>query len=389
MEVINWRTTVTGLLASASLVLVGCGSDRVGGVTSPSTVNARTVSAATSNLVVAFDHGNDGDEVEGEAPVTSLVAGTSCPTLSFMIGSLKVSVTSATQFERGTCATIQPGVILEVKGTKVGTAVTATKIEFESVAPPTPPTTPPGPTPPATQPVEGEGMVTGLTAGTACPTLQFTVSTFTVKLTATTTFEHGVCTDIKVGVMLEVTGTMDTATHTVTASKVELKNENEGENEPAEGDGVVTSLVTGTSCPTLQFMVGTFLIKLDANTVFDKGTCADIQVGMKVHVKGGMNRTTSSVLATRIAVQTDNGGPGKPDHPVIEGDAHVTSLMSGTACPTLTFRVDEWTVMVDATTTFVAGTCADIKPGRHVGVKGVITAEHTVQASFIVVKSDD
>src|SRR5262249_39206684 len=161
----------TGLLASASLLAAGCGSDRAGGVTAPSTITAPALSAAaTSNRVVAFDHGDDGDEVDGEAPVTSLVAGTSCPTLSFMIGSFKISVTAATQYERGTCADIKPGATLEVKGTKTGTNIAATKIEFEALAPTTPgtpPTTPPGTTP-APRPIEGEGVVTGVTAGSAC-----------------------------------------------------------------------------------------------------------------------------------------------------------------------------------------------------------------------------
>src|SRR5262249_6547594 len=80
-----WRSVVTGLVVSGSLLLVACGSDHGGGVTAPSSVTAPAVSAATTNRIVAFDHGGgDGDEVEGEAPVTSLVAGTSCPTLSFM-----------------------------------------------------------------------------------------------------------------------------------------------------------------------------------------------------------------------------------------------------------------------------------------------------------------
>jgi Domain of unknown function (DUF5666) len=396
MRVNNCRTTVTGLLASASLLLVGCGSDRVGGVTAPSTITAPAAVAATTNRVVAFDHGNDGDEVDGEAPVTSLVTGTSCPSLSFMIGDFKISVTSATQFEHGTCADIKPGARLEVKGTKTGTNIAATKIEFKEGAPttpvtPTPPgttppgTTPPGTTPPATQPVEGEGVVTSLTAGTACPTLQFQVGTFSVKLTATTVFERGVCTDIKVGVKLEVKGTMDTATRTITASKVEFDNENENENEPADGEGVVTSLVATTSCPTLQFMIGTFLIKVDASTVFDKGSCADIKVGTTVHVKGGMNRTTSSVLATRIAVQTDNRGPGGPE---AEGEARVTSLVSGTGCPTLTFRIEEWTVSVNGSTVFTGGTCANIAAGKKLAVKGNVTAEHTVLATSVTFKND-
>jgi hypothetical protein len=278
----------------------------VGGVTAPSTITAPAVAATTTNRVVAFDHGDDGDEVDGEAPVTSLVAGTSCPSLGFMIGDFKISVTSATRFEGGTCADIKPGARLEVQGIKTGTNIAASKIEFEQLAPTTPPGTPT--TPPATQPVEGEGTVTSVTAGSACP--------------------------------------------------------------------------------ALQFQVGTFSVKVDATTIFERGTCADIKVGMKVHVKGGMNRTTSSVLATRIAVQTDNSGPGHPDHPVIEGEARVTSLMSGTSCPALTFQIEEWTVSVDASTAFVSGTCASIKPGTKLGVKGVITAEHTVLASSIVVKND-
>jgi hypothetical protein len=376
MVVNNWRTTVTGLLASASL-LVGCGSDRVGGVTSPSAVTAPAVSAATTNRVVAFDHGNDGEEVDGEAPVTSLVAGTSCPSLTFMIGDFKISVTSATQFEHGTCADIKPGARLEVKGMKTGTSIAATKIDFKEGAPTTPVT------PPATEPVEGEGVVTSLTAGTACPTLQFQVGTFAVKLDATTAFERGVCADVKVGVKLEVKGTMDTTSRTITASKVEFKNENQNENEPAEGEGIVTSLVATTSCPTLQFMIGTFLIRVDANTVFDKGSCADIKVGTRVHVKGGMNTTTSSVLATRITVQTES-----PGHPEAEGEARVTSLMSGTTCPTLTFKIEEWTVSVDGSTVFTGGTCAGIAAGTKLGVKGIVTAEHTVLATRITFKND-
>src|SRR5262249_61933713 len=128
-------------------------------------------------------------------------------------------------------------------------------------SPRTPRATRAGTTPPTTESVEGEAPVSAVAAGTACPTRQFTVSSFAVNLTATTMFEHGACADVKVGATLEVTGMMDTATRTITASKVEFKNENENENEPAEGDGIVTSLVAGTSCPTLRFMVGTFLVK--------------------------------------------------------------------------------------------------------------------------------
>jgi len=456
MVVNNRRLTVTGLLASASLLAVGCGSDRAGGVTAPSTITAAAAPAAATNRVVAFDHGNDGDEIDGEAPVTSLVAGTSCPTLSFMIGGFKVSVTAATAFEGGTCANVQPGVRLEVKGIKTGTSVAASKVEIKDLAPTTPPTTPPAPHPiegegvvtsvtagsacptlqfqigtfsvklaatttfergtcadvkvganvevvgmvdsatnvvtasrvefrnanAPNQPAEGEGVVTALVAGTACPTLSFKIGTFTVKLDATTVFERGTCAGVQVGVKLEVNGMMDAATSTLTATKVEFKNEIEND-EPADGEGVVTSIVTGTACPTLQFMIGTFLVKLDTATVFDKGSCADIKVGMRVHVKGGLNRTTSSVVATRIAVQSES-----PGHPEAEGESRVTSVMAGSTCPALTFRIDDWTISVDGSTTFNDGACANIAAGRRLHVKGIVTADHTVLATRVDFKND-
>lgn len=376
MAVNIWRTTVVGLLASASLLAAACGSDRGGGITAPSTITAPAASvsapsAATANRVVALDHGSDGDEVEGEAPVTSLVAGTSCPALTFMIGDFRISVTSATIFEGGTCADIKPGARLEVKGIKTGTSVAASKIEFRDRP------LAPG----VNEPMEGEGTVTSVTAGTACPTLTFQVGTFTVMLTATTLFEHGTCADVKVGTRLEVTGTIDRTTNTITASKVEIKVQNAvDDNEPAEGEDAVTSIVAGTSCPTLQFMIGTFLIKLDANTVFDKGSCADIKVGTRVHVKGVLSRTTSSVVASRVSVQNR-------DQRDVEGEARVTSLVSGTACPALTFRIEEWTISVDASTMFTGGSCADIAAGRRIAVKGLVIAEHTVTASSITFKA--
>jgi len=231
--------------------------------------------------------------------------------------------------------------------------------------------------------LSGDGRVTSLVTGTACPTLSFMIGTVKVTLAATTTFERGTCADIVVGAKVHVNGTR-LADGSVTATGVQVEAaENEDRDEPVEGEGVITALKTGTTCPTLTFSIGTKSISVTATTVFDRGACVDLVVGARVHVKGSM--TGDNVVATQIEVQQAQ----TPGHPVVEGDARVAGLVAGTTCPALKFMAEEWTVTLDASTTFVGGTCADIAVGKKVGVKGTVTAEHAVLASQIVFKAND
>ena len=154
------------------------------------------------------------------------------------------------------------------------------------------------------------------------------------------------------------------------------------DGETVEGEGIITGLDSATSCPALTFLVGSKSIAVTDATVFDRGTCADLTIGRRVHVKGTM--TGDSIVASRIDVQSQS-----PGHPVVEGDGRVTSLVTGTSCPALQFKAEEWTVTLDANTVFVNGTCADVAAGRKVGVKGTVTAEHEVLATKIVFKGND
>ena len=70
--------------------------------------------------------------------------------------------------------------------------------------------------------------------------------------------------------------------------------------QEVEGEGRVTSLVSG--CPTPQFVAEGITVKTSATTVYEGGTCADIQVGRKVEAKG-TRQMDGSVLASRIRVQ--------------------------------------------------------------------------------------
>jgi hypothetical protein len=63
-------------------------------------------------------------------------------------------------------------------------------------------------------------------------------------------------------------------------------------------------------------------------------------------------------------------------------------VFSSTSCPTLKFMVEEYTVTLTTSTTFVGGTCGDIVVGRRLGVRGVMTGERQALATQIVFKND-
>jgi hypothetical protein len=70
---------------------------------------------------------------QGEAEVEGAVSarGGSCPTVTFTVGTTKVSTDAATQFKSGTCATIANGVNVEVEGVRQSDgSIKATHVEF-------------------------------------------------------------------------------------------------------------------------------------------------------------------------------------------------------------------------------------------------------------------
>jgi len=91
--------------------------------------------------------------------------------------------------------------------------------------------------------VEGEGRVTQLIDGTACPTLQFMVEGILVTTTGATRFDDGSCADILLGVKIEAKGTRQ-ANGSIVASRIEIKERAGGEGE---SEGRVKSLVEGST----------------------------------------------------------------------------------------------------------------------------------------------
>jgi hypothetical protein len=126
-----------------------------------------------------------------------------------------------------------------------------------------------------------------------------------------------------------------------------------------------------------------YVVKTTASTTYQGGACADIKAGTTLHVRGSVG-PDGAVTASSINIQG-----GETHREAVEGDGGVTSLVAGTACPTLTFKIGEHTISVDSATEYVGGVCADIKAGVKVGVKGSTGADKTVTATRITFRHKD
>jgi hypothetical protein len=230
---------------------------------------------------------------------------------------------------------------------------------------------------PAT-PVSGEAEVTTVDSATKCPTLTFTLGTYSIATAAATVYEGGTCASIKAGARIRLTGTKTEAT--IQATRIQFKST--GRETPTvetvDGEGVISSLRSGTSCPALTFMIDSYAITVGASTTFDSGGCADLRPGLRVHVKG--TKDAGGVTATRVTIQ--HQAPRQD----AEGEGVVTSVVAGSACPALKFMIGEYTVVTSAATQFATGSCGAIAPGKKVNVKGSLTDVKTVTAVRIMLK---
>jgi hypothetical protein len=59
---------------------------------------------------------------------------------------------------------------------------------------------------------------------------------------------------------------------------------------PIEGEGVISGGPVGSSsCPSLAFMVGGYVVKIDPSTQFDGGSCGALRLGMTIRGRGIVN----------------------------------------------------------------------------------------------------
>ena len=104
-----------------------------------------------------------------------------------------------------------------------------------------------------------------------------------------------------------------------------------------------------------------------------------LRVGDRVHVKG--TKQNGAVLATEIMVQNQDQQPQTEVEGVVAG-------LAGT-CPGLTFAVRATPVVTDGSTFFKDGSCASLRNGAEVEVKGQRRADGTLVASQIETENNE
>jgi Domain of unknown function (DUF5666) len=132
---------------------------------------------------------NDKPAQPEEAEVQGTVSAVSgaCPTLTLVVNGTTVMTNASTALSGGACANIIVGAHVEVKGVRQSNgSVLATRMSIE------------------VETAEVSGKVTAMTG--ACPALTLTVNSTTVLTNASTKFKTA-CSNIKVGVKVDVEGT--------------------------------------------------------------------------------------------------------------------------------------------------------------------------------------
>ena len=166
--------------------------------------------------------------------------------------------------------------------------------------------------------VEIEGTVASGTCAS------FVVNGTTITTDAATQFSKGTCANVVTGAIVQVKGATQTDA-TVRATDVKFKTEDDDEDEDDDGDEdtnkiELEGLVTAGGCGS--FTVKNVVVTTDATTVFKNGRCAEIAVGVRVHVRA-TPLGASAALAMLVNIQRDaddNGKSGDRDDDDDDGD---------------------------------------------------------------------
>jgi hypothetical protein len=378
-----------GLVAITVVPLIACGSDRAGLPTAPASALSAPLAAMEMPFEAAIAGGRlsaqqSGTTTEANAlTVTSLVPGTACPTLQFMINSYVIKTDNATAYNGGSCSDIKAGTKLGLIGTlsnEEQMRFYATKVTLQSATPL-----------PEGHPVDAEATVTSAVSGT-CPEVQFTLSAwsgYVFKTTASTEVSGGSCADIKAGVKLQVVGTKINGVGTLSKVTIKSGSGDKGKSpEPVSGEAVVSSLVDGTSCPSLSFMVASHKSTVTTSTVYEKGACTDIKAGAILRLSG-TKQTDGTIAVSKVYVKSKENEKENEKDKEVEGEGIISSVTSGTSCPTLQFLIGSHVIKLDGATAFPKGACTDLKAGSKVSVKGTKNSDGTVAATRVSVEKEE
>jgi hypothetical protein len=158
------------------------------------------------------DKQGDGKDGKGDSSSTDLTGtisalGGTCPVVNFMLQATKVTTSSATVYEGGSCATLKNTGRVEVRGTKAADgSIAATKISVEEIK--------------DSSTTELKGTISALGGG-PCPSVNFMLQATKVTTSGATTYEGGSCATLKNTLRVELKGTKG-ADGTVAATRISI-----------------------------------------------------------------------------------------------------------------------------------------------------------------------
>lgn len=139
-------------------------------------------------------------------------------------------------------------------------------------------------------------------------------------------------------------------------------------------DVTVTAIVPGTTCPSMQFKVNTYVFKTSADTQYVSGTCASVRAGTKVSVSGTRPNNSELLVYVSKAIMTTEATPAPAPPAPVPGSATTsgtaTGIASGFTCPA-------------ADTGYDGDSCSDVKPRKPLFVQGVGGGEKAVLATRV------
>lgn len=218
--------------------------------------------------------------------------------------------------------------------------------------------------------VKIEGVISAATG--LCPAKTFVVGLQSVVTDAATTFEGGLCEQLAPLKAVEVRAVRRTD-GTLLAKDVEFEDADVDDDDAGRWEGTVSGLA-GT-CPAITFVVATRTVVTNPTTEFHDITCLQVLNNTNVRVRGTL-QANGTVLATRVDIKTDDEDAdaaaddtnGNPHHGAGPHDGTVSSFRG--VCPTVTFNLRGLTMVADAATIYVGGTCATLRPNVQVVVTG-------------------
>ena len=149
----------------------------------------------------------------------------------------------------------------------------------------------------------------------------------------------------------------------------------------AEVNGSITAGSLSGSCAAhnLTFMVGAIRVVTNASTIFRDGPCEALKAGTRVEAKGA-RQSDGSLLAASIEGENDDENQGEVE---LKGSIAAGSLGGSCASNSLSFRINSTQVKTDASTQFKDTSCASLKAGDSVEVKGSRQADGSVLAKRV------